>query len=130
MAFLPSGLSQMSLLASTGLAGFAFQNATPSIISYTFPNDGVLHRFFLVPFVAVTSAQTGGALALLFTDPSNTSQNFGIFGGGSTTGTRGFGNGFSIWSALTVYPGSTVRLQQSSAQTAGAATLWAELWGL
>jgi len=130
MAFLPSGLSQMSLLASTGLAGFTYQNATPNIISYTFPSDGKLHRFLLIPYVTVTSTQTGGALAILFRDPTNAAQNFGINGGGNNVGTNGWGNGFTNWDMLFAYPGSTVTLQQSSAQTAGAATIWAELWGL
>jgi hypothetical protein len=120
--------SVLSLQATTGLAGYTMVNATGTILTWAVPNDGKMHRFFLILYLKVTSAQTGGAIGIAFTDPSNTAQNFGINGGGNNAGTDGWGNGFTNWFAIPLYPGSTFSLQQTSAQSAGAATLWAELW--
>jgi hypothetical protein len=117
----------MTQLASTGAAGFALQDATPTIISWTAPSDGNMHRVLLNTIIHVTSAQTGGAVTITHVAPDGTSSTDTPFAGGLGTGITkpaAIGNGM-----FPVEAGSTVTVAQSSAQTAGAATLWAELWG-
>jgi hypothetical protein len=112
------------LQASTGAAGFALQNGTPTILSWTAPNDGQLHRATLIAGQHVTSAETGGAVNLNTFLPDGTAVNPSIFPGGGGTG------GTGATTDRIVQAGSTVSLVQSSALTAGAATVWAELWGV
>ena len=51
----------LGLLASTfaagGLAGFALQNATPNILTWTAPNDGNYHRVVVAASIGVTSSR-------------------------------------------------------------------------
>jgi hypothetical protein len=117
----------LELLAATPEAGFALQNATPTILSWTAPNDGNLHRAKLIIYLLVTSGETGGNINIDFTDPSNTSRAFGLGLSGKAAGE--YGNQQYEWESLFAYPGTTVTLVQSSALTGGAATVWAEIWG-
>lgn len=113
----------LALQATTGLSGFVPQNAMPTILSWTAPNDGQLHRVLLMAGLTVASAQTGGAIGLMLNFPSS---------GGTLTiypGAQGVGIHTASSFFLPVAAGSTVTLAQTSAQTAGTATLWAELWG-
>lgn len=114
-------------LAATPAAGFALQNATPTVLSWTAPNDGQLHRVLFNLAMHVTSAQTGGAVQIVTVLPDGTSETNTAFAGTLGTGAQkpaNIANGF-----FPVQAGSTVQVNQSSAQTAGAALLWAELWG-
>lgn len=120
-------LGGLGMQASTGVAGFALQNATPTILSWTAPNDGQLHRGILFVSLFVSSAATGGQVNLTWTQPGGNVFNPAVFaasqGSGGhlpTGGTAGFN----------VAAGSAVTLNQATALTAGAATLWAEIWGL
>jgi hypothetical protein len=117
-----------SLLATTGAAGFTLQNATPTILSWTAPNDGQLHRVTCFGMLHVTSAETGGQISI---------QYFGPFGGASAhtsqilaagLGTDTAGQAPSFFN-VSVGGGTTVSILQSTALTAGAAVLWAEIWG-
>jgi hypothetical protein len=114
----------LSLLAATPPTGFAKLNSTPNIISYTFVADGQPHRVALFASENCTGTETGGSVQLQYTDPGGNVVNTGVFTAGSAVGT-------SIGTAkLTpVQPGSTVTLRQNTALTAGATTVWAELWG-
>lgn len=113
--------TEPALVASTGVNGFALQNATPNILTWTAPNDGQMHRVFLNAFIVVGAAQTGGAVTMNTTVPGGVASNPVVFAGGLT------GNQ-SQWFNRLIAPGTTVTLVQSSAQTAGAATVYAELW--
>lgn len=123
MAFNPFSTVNMGLLATTGPAGFVLQNGTPTILSWTAPNDGNLHRVFFIGSINVTSAATGGAVTANVTPP----------GGGSPAvpqilaGGQAAGNHVGLNAAI-VEAGSTVTVQQS-ALTVGAATTWVEIWG-
>jgi hypothetical protein len=115
----------LALQASTGIAGFALQDATPTIISWTAPNDGNLHRVEIFASENVTSALTGGAVSGSIVSPA---------GGGAAqpqviAANQGAGNHVGTVTGGIVEPGSTVSVIQSSAVTAGEATVWAEIWG-
>jgi len=114
--------SSLSLQATTGLAGFALQDATPTIISWTAPNDGNLHRFIVICSLDVSSAETGGAVSLVCTPPGVGVQTTSLYAGGLGTGPA-----YNTQQRL-VQPGTTVTVEQSSALTGGAATVWAEIW--
>jgi hypothetical protein len=114
------------LKATTGLGGFALQNATPTVFQWTAPDDGKVHRITLIAQLDVASAETGGVVNLQFTDLQGNFQSRQAFAGGLGAG---FTQGASPMSFL-VEAGQTVFLAQSSALTAGAATVFAELWAL
>lgn len=114
----------MGLLATTGDTGYTLVNGTGTIFSWTAPNDGQLHRVMLITDQHVTVAQTGGAILLDTTLPDGTTANPQIYAGGA-----GAGPVAGPATTRIVEPGSTVSLVQSTAQTVGAAVLWAELWG-
>lgn len=114
------------LVASTGPAGFALQNATPTILTWNVPNDGNLHRFTFYGTRNVTVAETGGSVALNYTPEGGGAQSLIVAAGGA-----GVGNGALANSGVgfTVAPGTTVTLTQTAALTAGACQVYAELWG-
>jgi hypothetical protein len=120
-----SGLEPFRLLASTPVGGFALQNGTPTVFTWTAPNDGNNHRVLVFASLGVSSAQTGGAVTVQITDPSGNVGTHTLYAGGLGTGSSTGPGEFS----MIVKPGSTVTVAQSSAQTLGAATLYAELWG-
>lgn len=117
----------LALQASTGLAGFALVNGTPNIISWTAPADGKMHRVIVPLAVIVTSAETGGAVGISYTDPSGVARTATVNSGGHGAGPWSYD--FPQQVAQVIAPGSTFTLQQSSALTVGAATVYAELWG-
>ena len=115
----------LSRVATTGAAGFALQNATPTILSWTAQNDGNLHYIAGISvLVDCTAAATGGALSVVA---------YGVGGNASTAdqiSAGGFGVGQTIVyeNPIVLPPGQLVRLEQSGALTAGAATVYAEIW--
>jgi hypothetical protein len=115
----------MGLLATLGAAGFALQNATPSILSWTAPNDGQPHRVMVVGNENVSSATTGGQVNMTFFRADGSGSNsVPIFGGTVGAGYHAIGDNFAV-----VAPGQTVSIAQNTAMTGGAATIWLELWG-
>jgi hypothetical protein len=119
---LPPGFG---LLAATPVAGVALVNGTPTILSYTFPADGNQHRVLLLGSVQVTSTETGGAVSGSVVPPNGGSpaQPAFLVAGQST------GNHVGTTAAI-AGSGTTVSVIQSTALTGGAATMWAEIWGL
>jgi hypothetical protein len=115
-------------LATTGTAGFALTNGTPNIISWTAPNDGAIHMFVCVSVAHVTSTETGGTVVVTYQSPvSGAANHFSqILAGALSTDTNGQ-TGTTIFAL--VQPGTTVTVQQTSALTGGAATVYVELWG-
>lgn len=119
-------IASLTKRADTGQAGFALQNATPTVISWTAPSDGVPHAVLVAAIEHVTTLQTGGAISLTGTDPAGNAFTTQLDAGGHAAGAEVFpANRFIL-----IQAGSTVSVVQSSAQTAGAATLWAQLWGI
>jgi hypothetical protein len=122
-------LGAMALLASTPTAGFPLQNATPTILTWTAPADGKNHRAILFLMLHVTSADTGGQILSEYTSNFSGATTFFAqnYAGGLGTDTDGQPASQFMF---TIAPGSTVTLVQNTALTLGAATLWAELWGI
>lgn len=115
----------MGLLAATPLAGVPLINGTQVLCTWTAPNDGQMHRVMAFASLLVTSPETGGAVNLSVTLPApGAGANDALFNGGAAAGSQMSYNPGSL-----VQPGSTVTVNQATALTAGAATLWAEIWG-
>lgn len=114
----------LRLVAATGAAGFNLQNATSTILTWTAPNDGNMHRISVVGVLHVTSAETGGAVTIPYLAPDGSGSTTTLFAGGAGLGTTGAS------ADRIVQAGSTVTLSQASALTVGAAVLWAEIWAL
>jgi hypothetical protein len=125
VAFYPASvIPPLALQATTGPAGYTFVNGTGNILTWTAPADGNDHRVLVFGRIHVTTQQTGGALAVSMTDPGGNAGTPQIFAGGAAVG------GSSVTAVpLVVESGSTVTVQQSTAQSAGAAQAWLELWG-
>ena len=116
----------LAMVATTDVPGFALQNATPNIISWTAPEDSQEHRVIIVTILDVSSATTGGQINFSFTEPSGTVRSGALFTASQAAGLHSPTN--NVW-ALILEAGTTVTISQGTAMTAGAATLWAELWG-
>ena len=123
-----TGIGGLGLQATTGAAGYTLVNGTGNIITWTPPNDGNLHRFLVFLYMYVSSATTGGALGLNFYDP-----DFNLVQETLLSATQGAGShGVTLggYSLMVCRYNQIVEITQSSAMTAGAATAWAEIWGL
>ncbi len=114
-----------SLLAGTSLAGYPLVNGTGTILSWTAPDDGQLHRVSVAGSLNVNSAETGGLVQLVAVDPAGGTSYSEVAPAGAAAGSHVVATPIVI-----VGPGTVVAVKQESALTAGAATLWAELWGL
>lgn len=119
----------MTLQAATPAAGYTLVNGTGAVISWSVPNDGSNHRFAIWANLHVATAETGGLIQVEYTGPwVGASTHFGqVFAAGLAADTTGQ-NPPGLWNTI-VAPGSTVTIAQTSALTAGAATMWAEIWG-
>ena len=120
------GFANLTRLASTGTTGFALQDATPIILSWTAPNDGNLHYVAGISvLVDCTAAATGGALAVVA---------YGV-GGITSVADQISAGGFSVGQTIAyekpiaLPPGQLVMLKQSGALTAGNVTVYADIWG-
>lgn len=119
----------MKLQASTGAAGYALVNGTGTIISWTAPDDGQLHRATVYHLLAVSLTETGGLVNVTYTGPQAgaTLHTTAIIAAGQAASTAGTYGGVNL--ELIIGPGTTISIVQGSALTAGAATLYAEIWG-
>ena len=122
----------LTRVATTGTGGFALENGTPTILTWTAPDDGQLHTVIVAGYSQVTSAFTGGPVTLhrtalpWYNVVLNSSDGVGywMFGAGA-----GGGNDASSGIVVhTVQPGETITLTQDAAVTAGAAVVYAEFW--
>lgn len=114
------------LQASTGTAGYALVNGTGTIISWTAPADGALHRAALFGSLHCTVTATGGLINASWTGPDGTAATHTFYSAGQTAGSPIQPGGAYL---ITVQAGTTVSIAQGSALTGGAASLWAEIWG-
>jgi hypothetical protein len=120
------GAAGLTVQAATAAAGYALVNGTGNIITWTAPNDGLLHRAILISIMHVISGETGGQIQVTYTTPDATNQTSQLFAAGNTTGVFNPATGPSL---LVIGAGTTVTIKQNSALTAGSSTLWAEIWG-
>jgi len=118
--------SPLQLQAATPQAGYTLVNGTGNIVTWTVPNDGANHRFMLVAMLYVSVNQTGGAVQVTYLMPNGISTSQTVFAGAQNVG--GHPPPASAWPAVCA-PGQTITVAQSSAQTAGAAIAWIEIWG-
>lgn len=114
----------LPVVAKTTPNGTALVNGTPTILSWTAPNDGQLHVATYAFAIDVTVLQTGGAVTVNWTS-QGVAHNFQPAAGGLAVGAYYTNAGAT--SQFTVDPGTTVSIVQSSAQTAGAATVAAAI---
>ena len=113
------------LVATTGAAGFALQNATPDVLTWTAPDDGQLHRCVVFGSMHIASDETGGIVQCIYTMPDGGAAFYTAWPGSQ-------GAGFNAQTSIDMImkAGTVFTLQQVTALTGGAATLWAELWAL
>lgn len=117
----------IGLLATTDTlnpSGFPLQNATPVILTWTAPSDGRRHRVFFYSSLHVATSQTGGQVNTFGGTPAPANAFNELIAGGQAAGDY-MGN----YNGMIVGPGQLVEVTQSTALTAGAATVWIEIWG-
>ena len=112
---------------STAPAGFALQNATPTIVSFVVPNDGKTHWCLAMAGEHCTVATTGGAVSLNYVLPDGFAVGHTLL---APTVAAGDNSGMQNTLLIPVQAGSTVSISQSTAMTAGAALVWAALFVL
>jgi hypothetical protein len=121
---LPAWQPAIVLQATTGTTGYTLVNGTGSILTWTAPNDGNLHRVLLFAIQAVITTETGGQITATLTMPNGTSYTPQIFAAGAAAGGHDIGQ-----SVFIIEAGTTFTLSQGTALTGGSAILWAEIWG-
>jgi hypothetical protein len=109
--------------AATPAAGFPLQNGSPFILTWTAPNDGQLHRATVFASLAVGVAETGGQLNIEMNTPGGFVQLLLL------AGTNGPGAYVVTSPDVIVGPGQQVTVAQVTPLTAGAAIVYAEIWG-
>ena len=117
------GLGGMALRATTGADGYTL-GGTGTITGWPVPGDGALHRVLIGGTLDVTATATGGAVTITFTSPAGTTRSTLLLGPNQPAGVQIPGPFM-----LTVKAGTTVSLTQSTPLTAGAAVLYADIWG-
>lgn len=129
-ALLVNGTPLETKVASTGPAGFAMINGTATILSWTAPSDGLLHRVKILMVGHVTSGMTGGQIQISRVVPDGFANTVTVANGG--TGAGGILNAgpgaYDDSASFLIGAGTTISLKQTSALTAGAVTLFAEIW--
>ena len=114
----------MLLQAATAAAGYTLVNGTGNIITWTTPNDGLLHRVLIISLLSVTVAETGGQCTFTTVAPDGTSlTQF------TEPGARGTGAYSDAPVQVIAGANTTITIRQNTALTAGAAKMWAEIWG-
>lgn len=124
----PAGAVNLLALArqsATPNAGVALVNGTGNILTWTAPADGNVHAALLVCSQNVTSLETGGQVTLSYTSPDGTViTGSAIYPGGGAAGVTPFST------LRLIASGSTISIVQNTALTAGAASVWAQIFGL
>lgn len=113
--------------AETSATGVALINGTQTILTVTVPNDGKVHAILSVALVKdVTAVLTGGTVSITWTTAAGTAQTITC-----PTGTASVG--VDVRSAIhtslhvSLKPGTTVTVTQTTAMTAGAAVVYAKI---
>lgn len=109
-------------VASTPVAGVSLSTSAQTILTWTAPNDGNLHYATVFGNLHVSSAETGGVIDGVFTDPGGNTITAPLDAGGHGAGTYSF-----TAKVVCIGAGSTVEVTQA-ALTAGTALAWAAIW--
>ena len=109
------------------LENYAQPDSSPTLLSWTAPNDGKNHGFYVTGTQHVASNLTGGAIAASFTDPQGGTGTIYLIGNSNTAGTYAFADG--AFGGAIIGPGTSVQLNQYEAVTAGSGTVSASIWG-
>lgn len=123
----------ISPVASTGESGYALVNGTGTIISWTAPSDGNLHVFSIFARLIVATGLTGGAI---YAGNGGTILTGGTVNSGAFlwAANQGAGDYFLTKTTLAgngvLGPGEQIYIKQSTAVSAGAGTVFAEIWAL
>ena len=105
--------------ATTG-SGVTLVNGNQVILTVRVPTDGRSHWFSAVCIKEVSAVLTGGAIAVTYTDASDVVQT-------STTTATTVGKHPLNVAAGSCAPGTAVQVTQSTAMTAGAATVYGKV---
>jgi len=127
VSFYPFAAPGFTLRSQTTVAGFTLVNATPTIITWAVPNDGLLHGYQIFAQQSVTVNEVGGELAIVFTSVDGNVESQQLSAAGLTAGV--YGPGSFSWLSGLAKAGTTITLEQFTALTGGAATFWAQIWG-
>jgi hypothetical protein len=114
----------LSLVAATAAAGYSLVNGTGNIITWTAPNDGLLHRFGIFAALHVTVNETGGQITVAYTLPDGTATTHTLFAAGATAGDQPP----AIPLMITAQANTAVTVKQATALTGGTSVMWAEIW--
>jgi hypothetical protein len=115
----------LALVAATPVAGFPLQNATPTIVTWTTPNDGKQHRVIAFATLSVSVLEVGGNVAMQGFAPDGTAISEQMITGANPAGA--YWPNFAY--PVIVGPNTVVDVAQSFALTSGVAKVWVELWG-
>jgi hypothetical protein len=119
----PSGLIKR---ASTGVPGYTLADSTNTILTWTAPNDGQMHRAELWAIKYVTVVEVGGGVSYSNTMPNGDTNFYDFDAGNNPVGV--VTEYLQPWNVL-LAPGGTIFIAQQSALTSGASIIWAEIWG-
>lgn len=123
MAVNPSAVQPMTRRAVTPPGGVALINGTQTLVSWTTPADGQVHRFQVSGILSVSLAETGGQVLISFTDAAGNPATSTLFAAGQGAGD--FGASLDRVAA----PGTAVTVSQNTALTAGASVAWVDVAG-
>jgi hypothetical protein len=119
-----SGASGL-ITAETSSTGVALINGTQTILTVTAPNDGTVHVILAaVSLKDVTATLTGGEIEFKWTDSVGINRGLSIAG---TAVGKYSQSVVAIETAVTLEPGTTVTLTQTTAMTAGAAKVYGKI---
>jgi len=110
-------LMQPELQVTNEPGGLALVNGTPTIATYTTPNDGHFHTVFVNASLVVTTTEVGGAINVVVGGTT-----IALFAA-AQTGPATYVNGV----VLLVPPNTAVNVNQT-ALTAGASSLVCDIW--
>lgn len=122
-----AGGGGMGLLATTGTAGYTLLSSgsvPATILTWTTPNDGLMHRVLVYAMQHISSSETLGAIDVSFTAPDGTSDTTFLIQTGLSSGYKNALSPFFVDGN-----GGTITVIQQSLLTGGAGVLWCEMWG-
>jgi hypothetical protein len=119
-----AAISGLPITAETSVTGVALINGTQTILAVTVPADGKVHMFLWQFAKHITAALTGGKIATFATNMAGTSQTWSTTA--TVVGWTEWGNVMNAYVAGTI-AGTQVAIKQTTAMTAGAATVRAKI---
>ena len=124
-------IGSLGLQATTGISGYTLVNGTGTIVAWTAPADGNLHRFVIFARLIVSSSLTGGAI---FAGNGGAILTGGTVNSGAFlwNNNQGAGDYFLTKSTLAtdgiLGPAEQISVKQTAAATGGAGIVYAEIW--